>query len=271
MSVSSSQQMPSPAEVWSAGDYPDVCERMIPGLGARLVALAGVEPGERVLDVAAGSGNAALPAARAGAVVTALDITPALLRAGAARARAAGLDVSWVHGDAQRLPFPDRCFDRVLSCVGVQFCADHAAAAAELVRVCRPGGRIALIAWTPEGFIGRILAAVAAATGGGGSPSSPLHWGAEDRLGALFGARAVTLAMARERVEMRAPSAEEWVDYMAAAYGPLVRAQAALAARGQWQPLRRELVAIAGQHRLGDRDAFTVAAEYLAAVLERPG
>jgi SAM-dependent methyltransferase len=188
MSVSAQQTTPTPAEVWSSGDYADVCERMIPDLGARLVELADVQAGDEVLDVAAGSGNAALPAARAGAIVTALDVTAPLLEIGSWRASAAGLDVDWVLGDAQALPFVQASFDRVLSCVGVQFCADHDAAASELVRVCRPGGRIALIAWTREGFIGQVLAAVATATGGAGSGRSPLDWGAEAWVTEVFGA-----------------------------------------------------------------------------------
>lgn len=192
MNASPQQTGPAPAEVWSTGDYADVCDRMIPGLGARLVELADVQAGDEVLDVATGSGNAALPAARAGATVTALDITPTLLEIGSRRASAARLEVDWVLGDAQALPFADANFDRVLSCVGVQFCADHEAAASELVRVCRPGGRIALIAWTREGFIGQVLAAVATATRGAASGRSPLDWGSEASVTDLFAARVTT-------------------------------------------------------------------------------
>lgn len=264
MSVSSDQTVPSPANVWSTGDYADVCERMIPGLGARLVELADVQAGQDVLDVATGSGNAALPAAAVGAIVTALDITPSLLEIGCQHARAAGLHVEWVNGDAQALPFDDSSFDRVLSCVGVQFCADHNAAAAELLRVCRPTGRIALIAWTREGFIGQVLAAVAKATGGGGSP---LDWGSEDKLSDLFGEHVTEVAFKREHVEMPAESPSGWVDYMATAYGPLVRARAALLARAEWEPLRAQLSDIAHTHDTRDGHAFAARAEYLTAVL----
>jgi ubiquinone/menaquinone biosynthesis C-methylase UbiE len=269
MSVSTIQKMPSPAEVWSTGDYADVCERMIPGLGARLVELADVRRGENVLDIATGTGNAALPAARTGALVTALDITPALLEIASQRASAAGLQVGWVQGDAQAMPFGDASFDCVLSCVGVQFCADHHATATELVRVCRPAGRIALIAWTPEGFIGQVLSAVAKATGTSGSPRSPLDWGSEGRVGELFSDHVTDIAFWREHVEMPAESPTGWVDYMSAAYGPLARARAALLARAEWEPLRARLSEIAAAHDIGDRDAFSARAEYLVAVLRR--
>jgi ubiquinone/menaquinone biosynthesis C-methylase UbiE len=242
---------------------------MIPGLGARLVDIAEVSAGHQVLDVATGAGNAALPAAGAGAIVTALDITPALLRIGSDRASAAGLDVEWVHGDAQALPFADASFDRVLSSVGVQFCADHDAAAAELVRVCRPGGRIALIAWTREGFIGQVLAAVARETSGGGSHRSPLEWGSEDKVTELFGEHVADIAFDREHVEMPAESPNGWVDYMAKAYGPLVRARATLQARGEWKPLHVRLSEIANAHNARDGDGFAARAEYLTAMLHR--
>jgi len=268
MSVSSQQTVPSPAEVWATGDYAEVCERMIPDLGARLVAIAGISAGHDVLDVAAGTGNAALPAARAGAAVTALDITRALLEIGRERATAAGLNITWVQGDAHVLPLPDASYDRVLSCVGVQFCADHTAAAAELVRVCRPGGSIGLIAWTAEGFLGRVLAAVARATGAAPRPS-PLDWGSKDHVTDLFGKQVTDITLAREHVDMPAESPDEWVEYMSSAYGPLVRARSALQARGEWEPLSARLSEIAAAHNASQGGAFAARAEYLTAVMRR--
>jgi len=269
MSTSTPHKRPAPAEVWSAGDYADVCDRMIPRLGERLVELAGVRPGQAVLDVATGTGNAAVPAALAGARVTGLDITPALLETAAERAAAAGVNVTWVQGDAQALPLPDASFDRVMSCVGVQFCADHHAAAAELLRVCRPGGRVALIAWTPEGFIGQILAATAKATGAAGSGPSPLDWGRESAVRDLFGAHVANTVLEREHVDMPAPSPAAWVDYMASAYGPLLRARLALEQRGTWATLRDRLIEIAAAHDAGDGGRFAGRAEYLVVLLER--
>jgi ubiquinone/menaquinone biosynthesis C-methylase UbiE len=269
MTASANQTGPSPAEVWSAGDYADVCDHMIPGLGARLVEIAAVQAGDAVLDVAAGSGNASLPAATAGASVTALDITPALLQVGSQRASLAGLDIEWVHGDAQALPFGESSFDIVLSSVGVQFCSSHEAAAAELVRVCRPGGRIALVAWTREGFIGQVLAAVATATGVAGSTRSPLDWGSETSVTDLFAGRVADIDFDREQVKMPASSASGWVDYMAAAYGPLVRARTTLQARGEWEALRSRLIELADAHAAGGDGAFAARAEYLVTVLHR--
>jgi ubiquinone/menaquinone biosynthesis C-methylase UbiE len=242
---------------------------MIPGLGARLVELAGVRAGDEVLDVATGSGNAALPAARVGATVTALDITSALLETAMQRASAVGVKVDWVLGDAHALPFAEACFDRVLSCVGVQFCADHRTAASELVRVCRAGGVIGLIAWTREGFLGEVLAAVATATGRAGSAGSPLEWGSEVWVTETFGQHVTDIAFQREYVDMPARSPSGWVDYMATAYGPLVRARDALEDRGEWRPLRNRLCDIASAHSAGKDHTFTVRAEYLAAVLRR--
>jgi SAM-dependent methyltransferase len=267
--MSTSQSPPDPAEVWASGDYADVCDRMIPRLGVRLVELAEVGAGQAVLDVACGTGNAALPAAATGAAVTALDITPALLQAGAARAAADNLGVTWVQGDATALPFDAATFDRVLSCVGAQFCGDQEATAGELRRICRRGGRIGLIAWTPEGMIGQVLAAVGRATGAArpGGPS-PLDWGREERLAELFAERSGDIAAAREQVEMPASSAAAWVHYMADAYGPLLRAKVALGPSGAWPPLRAELIEVARAHDAGGGEGFRGRAEYLAAVIE---
>ena len=138
--------------MWGLGDYPLVADTVIADLGAVLVEESGVEPGDHVLDVAAGSGNAAIPAARLGASVVANDLTPSLLEEG--RSRAGDLAVTWEEGDAEALPYADGSFDVVLSCLGVMFAPHHQAGADELVRVCRPGGTIGLLSWTPGGFIG---------------------------------------------------------------------------------------------------------------------
>jgi SAM-dependent methyltransferase len=139
------------------GDYPTVARQVIPELGPALVAASAVRRGDRVLDVAAGSGNAAVPAALTGAQVVASDLTPELFAAGREFAVRQGAELSWEEGDAEALPYPDGRFDVVLSCVGVMFAPHHQRAADELVRVCRPGGTIGLISWTPQGFVGELF------------------------------------------------------------------------------------------------------------------
>ncbi len=145
---------------WALGAYPDVARRVVPGLGAVLVEACGVRPGDRVLDVGAGTGNAAIPAAERGAQVLATDLTPELLAAGRHRVEGRDLALQWQEADAEALPLPDGGFDVVLSCIGAMFAPHHRATADELVRVCRPGGTIGMLNWTPEGFIGRLFAAM---------------------------------------------------------------------------------------------------------------
>ncbi len=144
--------------MWALGNYSAVATELIADLGPVLVEAVQIKSGDRVLDVAAGSGNVAIPAAAAGATVVASDLTPELLEVGRRLAAEAGVELSWEVGDAEALPYADGEFDAVLSCVGVMFAPHHQAAAEELVRVCRPGGTIGLIAWTPAGFIGQMFA-----------------------------------------------------------------------------------------------------------------
>jgi len=174
--------------VWGLGDYPSVADTCIPSLGEVLVQACGVGPGDRVLDVAAGSGNAALPAASREAHVTASDLNEGLLAECARRAAEGGVDLSCTPADAEALPFDDAAFDVVMSCVGVMFAPHHQAAADELVRVCRPGGRVAVLSWTPGGFIGQLFAAMkpfVAAPPPGAQP--PPLWGDPDHVRTLVG------------------------------------------------------------------------------------
>ncbi len=142
--------------MWALGNYDNVATEVIQDLGPRIVEAAGIGPGDHVLDVAAGSGNASLPAARAGGQVWATDITPELLETGRLRAEAEGLDITWREADAEHLPFDDGRYDVVLSLVGVMFAPFHQPVADELLRVTKPGGTIALVNWTPQGFIGQM-------------------------------------------------------------------------------------------------------------------
>ncbi|ANZ24788.1 MULTISPECIES: class I SAM-dependent methyltransferase [Rhodococcus] len=210
--------------LWAAGNYPAVAADLIPTFGPTLVAAAGVTAGRRVLDVGAGSGNAAIPAAERGAIVTAADLTPELFVAGRTAAAERGVDLEWVEADAEALPFPDGSFDVVLSSVGAMFAPHHQAVADELLRVCRPGGTIAMINWTPEGFIGqlfRLMAPYAPPPPPGASP--PPLWGDEQHVRELFGDRITDLSMDRRIVVMdHSADPTEFREYWKHNYGPTI-------------------------------------------------
>ena len=191
--------------MWASGDYPEMVETFLLPLGPRLVEAAGIGPGTRVLDVAAGTGNASIPAAATGADVTASDLTPELFEAGRARAEAEGVELEWAQADAENLPFEDESFDTVISSIGVMFAPHHQAAADELVRVCRPGGTIALLSWTPDGMIGalfRTMGPFAPPPPPGAQP--PPLWGGEEHLRELFGDRVEFETLERDVLEITA-------------------------------------------------------------------
>ena len=216
--------------MWALGDYPAVASEVVAGLGPTLVAAVGIGPGERLLDVAAGSGNVAIPAARAGARVTASDLTPELLEAGRLTA-GSGLDISWEPGDAESLPYGDDLFDVTTSCVGVMFAPHHQAAADELIRVTRPGGRIGLICWTPAGFIGQMFATMkpyAPPPPPGASPA-PL-WGDPDHVRELFAGRVGDLRFDTRQLRVTYfATPADFRDYFKANYGPTIVAYRSLA------------------------------------------
>ena len=210
--------------MWALGDYPAVATEVIAELGPTLVAAVAVTSGERLLDVAAGSGNVALPAARVGARVTASDLTPELLEAGRAQSVVEGLAIAWDTGDAEALPYADHSFDVTTSCVGVMFAPHHQAAADELIRVTRSGGRIGLISWTPTGFIGQMFATMkpyAPPPPPGASPA-PL-WGDESHVRTLLGDRVDDLRATRRTLQVTTfPTAEAFRDYFKINYGPTI-------------------------------------------------
>ena len=187
--------------MWASGHYDRVAREVVPVLGERLVDHLGVGAGERVLDVAAGTGNAAVPAARRGASVVASDLTPELLEAG--RAEHPEADIDWQVADAEALPWPDASYDVVMSTVGVMFAPHHQAAADELLRVTRPGGRLGILSWTPEGFIGRLFATMRdfVPPPPAGVQPPPL-WGTEDHVRGLFGDRVDDLTFTRDHIEV---------------------------------------------------------------------
>lgn len=210
--------------MWAMGDYPSVVTDLVGVLGPILVEAAGVHSGEHVLDVAAGSGNAAIPAALAGARVVASDLTPELFSAGKRDAAAQGAEVEWEQADAEALPYADGEFDTVLSCLGVMFAPHHQVAADELVRVCRPGGTIGLLSWTPAGFIGQMFAAMKpfAPPPPPGAQPPPL-WGSEDHVRELFGDRVVDISARKQSLTVtQFARPEEFRDYFKERYGPTI-------------------------------------------------
>ncbi|WP_347354610.1 class I SAM-dependent methyltransferase [Intrasporangium sp.] len=236
--------------MWALGDYPAVASEIIPSMGPVLVAAAAIGPGTRVLDVAAGSGNVAVPAALAGAEVVASDLTPDLLAAGRRAAEAAGAQLAWQEADVEALPYADGRFDAVVSCVGIMFAPHHQRAADEVLRVTRPGGRIAFASWTPQGFIGQMFATMKpyAAPPPPGAQPPPL-WGSEDHVRALLGDRVTDLTFERRDVVVdRFDTGAEFRDYFKDNYGPTIAAYRGLAgSRDRAAALDGELAA------LGDR------------------
>ncbi|MCK0518903.1 class I SAM-dependent methyltransferase [Williamsia sp. DF01-3] len=217
--------------MWASGDYPAVATEVISALGETLVAELDLQRGDRVLDVAAGSGNASVPAARVGAEVVAADLAPELFEAGRVFAAEQGVQLTWQEADAEALPFADNSFDVVMSCVGVMFAPDHQRSAAELVRVCRPGGRIGLISWTPGGFVGRMFATMkpyAPAPPPGAQP--PPLWGDETHVRELFGDHADITAERRTLTVDRFQTPEEFRRFFKATYGPTIAVYKANAA-----------------------------------------
>ena len=231
-------------KTWSAGVYDEVATR-IWSVGGKLVERVAVAGGERVLDVACGSGNAAIPAAAAGARVSGLDITPELFEAGRRRAAEAGVEVEWVEGDAEELPFEDASFDVVLSTFGCMFAPRHGLAAAEIARVLRPGGRLGIASWRPAGTIGEFLRTI-----GAHAPpppegfQPPTLWGAPEHVEGLFDGQGVELRFEPAAVGFRFESIDEAVEEYGSKFGPIVVLRAALEPEGRWPALRDDLAAL---------------------------
>jgi SAM-dependent methyltransferase len=254
--------------MWASGDYPSMVETWLTPLGPRLVTASGIGPGARVLDVAAGTGNAAIPAALAGASVVASDLTPELLDAGRARAEAAGASLDWMEADAENLPFEDESFDVVISAIGVMFAPHHQAAADELVRVCRPRGTIGLLSWTPEGMIGamfRTIGPFAPPPPPGAQP--PPLWGGEDHVRELLGDRVDFSTLRREELEATAfARPEDYAAHFKARYGPTIVARANAAKTGREQEFDAALDRFSADWNRGTPERARFQLEYLLAV-----
>ena len=257
--------------MWTAGDYPRVSER-IASVGAELAERAGAGPGVELLDVATGAGNVALPAARAGGTVTGLDLTPKLLEAARSRAAEAGLEIDFVEGDAEELPFAADSFDAVTSCFGVMFAPRQEVAAAALVRVARPGATIAVTAWTPEGYVGTSFR-----TSAGYMPpmppelKPPVMWGNEEHVRSLFAASGAEVSCERRTVTFSGESPEAWLATDEQILGPAVMARAALEPQGRYGELREAIDKLNRSFNEADDGSFRVRSEYLLTIARLPG
>jgi len=252
---------------WSSGDYA-IVGTTLQIVGEQLCEAADLHAGERVLDVAAGNGNAALAAARRWADVTASDYVPALLARARERAAAERLDIAFQEADAEALPFADGSFDLVLSTFGVMFTPDQERAAAELVRVCRPGGRIALANWAPEGFIGQLFRTVGAHVPPPAGLRSPAQWGTRGRLAELFEPHASSLRSAPREFVFRYRSPAHWLDIFRSYYGPVLKAFAALEPAGR-TALERALLELVARCNRAHDGTMAVPSEYLEVVITR--
>lgn len=259
--------------MWALGDYPKVASEIIPDLGAILAEACAISRGDRVLDVATGSGNAAIPAALRGAEVVACDLSPDLLEAGRTHGVRVGANIDWREADAEALPFEDDEFDVVLSCLGVMFAPRHQVCADELLRVCRPGGTVGLISWTPEGFIGEMFATMkpySPPPPPGSQP--PPRWGSEDHLLSLLGERVDGLTTCRKAVRIdRFSTPEDFRDYFKALYGPTVATYRAIADDpSRVAALDHELAELARRHDMGDGKTVMNWEYLLATARKRP-
>ena len=252
---------------WSSGDYA-VIGTTLAITGEMLCEAVDLRAGQRVLDVAAGNGNATLAAARRWANVTSTDYVPALLERGRSRAKADGLDVTFQEADAEQLPFADRSFDVVLSVFGVMFTPNQEQAARELLRVCRPGGTIGLANWTPDGFIGHVFRTIGKYIPPAPGVKPPALWGTEQRLNELFGDGIANLAVNRRMFVFRYRSAAHWLEIFRTYYGPVLKAFAALDAEGQ-AGLARDLTEVLERFNQGGSDTLAVPSEYLEVVATR--
>lgn len=254
--------------MWAAGDFPQIATT-IQDASDVTVGRLDVEPGQDVLDVATGSGNAAIPAAQRGARVVGLDQVPELLDAARQRAAEAGVEIEWVEGDAEALPFDSALFDRVSSVFGVMFAPRHQQAADELVRVTRAGGRIVVAAWTPTGLNGEMFGTLGAHL----PPpppelKPPVLWGDEEYVRDLFSDSRLELSFERHTLAVAWDSIESWVDHCERKLGPTVLAKAALEPQGKWDAARADLVALYEHYNEATDGSLDAPAEYLVSVID---
>ena len=252
---------------WSAGDYA-VVGTTLQIVGESLCEALDLRAGERVLDVAAGNGNATLAAARRWCDVVSTDYVPTLLERGRARASAEGLPVKFEQADAENLPYPDHSFDAVLSTFGVMFTPDQDRAAAEMARACKPGGRIGLANWTPTSFVGGIFKTIGKYVTPAAGVKSPALWGTEARLRELFGERIDSISIEHRDFMFRYHSAAHWLEVFRTFYGPMHKAFGALDAAKQ-DALGADLIALAESFNRATDGTLVAPGEYLEVVIKR--
>jgi len=257
--------------MWASGDYPSMVETFLLPLGPRLVEACAIGPGMCVLDVAAGTGNASIPAAQRGARVTASDLTPELLEAGRRRAQAEGLELEWVEADAEDLPFEDGSFDVVMSSIGAMFAPHHQDVADELVRVCRRGGTVGLLSWTPEGMIGalfRTMGPFAPPPPPGAQP--PPLWGSEEHVRDLFADRVEFRTLDRDILEITAfEHPYDYAEHVKARYGPTIAARANAQRSGREAEFDEALNRFCDEWNRGTPNRARFEKEYLLTVATR--
>ncbi|RTE90774.1 class I SAM-dependent methyltransferase [Bradyrhizobium sp. LVM 105] len=252
---------------WSSGDYA-VVGTTLQIVGEQLCEALDLRAGSKVLDVAAGNGNATLAAARRWCDVTSTDYVPALLKRGQERAAADHLTVEFREADAEALPFADASYDVVLSTFGVMFTPDQEKAASELARVCKSGGKIGLANWTPQGFIGQLFKTIGKHLPPPAGVKSPALWGTPARLEEMFASQASDITAEPRMFVFRYRSPEHWLDVFKTFYGPTLKAFAALDESGQ-AALRRDLLALLGEFNHADDGTIVVHSEYLEAVITK--
>jgi ubiquinone/menaquinone biosynthesis C-methylase UbiE len=252
---------------WSSGDYA-IVGTTLQIVGEMLCEALDLRSGQRVLDVAAGNGNASLAAARRWCEVVSTDYVPALLERGRERAAAERLDIHFQEADAEALPFPDASFDAVVSTFGVMFTADSNRAAAEMLRVCRPGGRIGLANWTPDGFIGQLFKTIGKHRPPPAGAKSPALWGTRPRIAELFEPQARAITAAERQFVFRYRSPEHWLEVFKTYYGPTLKAFAALPAPAQ-AALQSDLLSLIDQFNRSGDGSMVVPSEYLEVVITR--
>jgi ubiquinone/menaquinone biosynthesis C-methylase UbiE len=252
---------------WASGDFA-VVGTTLQIVGENLAEAADIRAGETVLDVAAGNGNATLAAARRFAEVTSTDYVPHLLDKGRNRAQAEGLNVHFQVADAEALPFQDKTFDAVLSTFGVMFAPDYARAAQEMLRVVRPGGRIGLANWTPDGFIGRLFKVIGAHVPPAPGLQSPALWGTKAHIDQLFGSQAAQIRCEQRYFNFRYASAAHWISIFRDFYGPTLKAFAALDTAGQ-KALERDITSLLDSMNTAGSASLVVPGEYLEIVIQK--